>query len=100
VSPADRFTRPVSNGMEACRRYVNDARRTCYAQLLSDRLTKHGLADAVATLDAITHADADAAEHAHEYAHGMGIEPTGCRPTFRRRLRRAATAIRPAAGTA
>src|SRR5712691_10340244 len=77
---ADRFTRPVSNGMEACRRYVNEARRTCYSHVLSDRLTKHSLADAVATLDAITSADAHAAEHAHEYAHGIGIEAYGLSP--------------------
>src|SRR2546422_5588776 len=30
-----------------------------------------GVADAVATLDAIAAADPDAAEHAHEYAHGV-----------------------------
>jgi len=34
----------------------------------------------VATLDAITRADVDAAEHAHEYAHGIGIEAYGLSP--------------------
>ena len=58
----------------ACLRFAGDARRTCYSQLLSERLKKHGVADAVATLDAIAAADPDAAEHAHEYTHGIGIE--------------------------
>ena len=71
--------RPRGSGGD-CRVASGDARRTCYAQLLSDRLTKHGLADAVAMLDAITHADAGAAEHAHEYAHGIGIEAYGLSP--------------------
>ena len=71
--------RPRGSGGD-CRAASGDARRTCYAQLLSDRLTKHGLADAVATLDAITRADVDAAEHAHEYAHGIGIEAYGLSP--------------------
>ena len=61
----------------ACRRFVNEARRTCYSQLLSERLTKHGVAGAVATLDALAAADADVAEHAHEFAHGLGIEAYG-----------------------
>jgi len=71
--------RPRGSGGD-CRAVSGDARRTCYAQLLADRLTKHGLADAVATLDAITRADVDAAEHAHEYAHGIGIEAYGLSP--------------------
>src|SRR5467141_3726220 len=57
--------RPRGSGGD-CRAASGDARRTCYAQLLSDRLTKHGLADA--------------AEHAHEYAHGIGIEAYGLSP--------------------
>jgi len=72
--------RPSGSGAAACRAVSGEARRTCYARLLSDRLTKHGLADAVATLDAITRGDADAAEHAHEYAHGIGIEAYGLSP--------------------
>jgi len=62
---------------DSCRRQAGDARRTCYSQLLSDRLRNHGVADAVATLDAIAAADSDAAEHAHEYSHGIGIEAFG-----------------------
>src|SRR6059036_4348852 len=57
---------------EACRRFVNEARRTCYSQLLSERLRQHGVADAVATLDKLAATDADVAEHAHEFAHGLG----------------------------
>ncbi|OLC07336.1 MAG: hypothetical protein AUH41_10615 [Gemmatimonadetes bacterium 13_1_40CM_66_11] len=62
---------------DACRRFADEARRTCYSQLLSERLKQHGVADAVATLDAIAAADPGAAEHAHEYAHGVGIEAYG-----------------------
>ncbi len=57
-----------------CRYGSAERRRSCYSQLLSDHLTRHGVGDAVATLDAIAAADADVAEHAHEYAHGLGIE--------------------------
>jgi len=62
------------NSGAACLRFAGEARSTCYMQLLSARLKKHGVADAVATLDAIATADPDAAEHAHEFAHGIGIE--------------------------
>src|SRR5881394_394829 len=73
---ASRFTPAAMGGgpTGACRRFAGEQRRTCYSQLLSDRLKNHGVADAVATLDAMAAADADAAEHAHEYAHGVGIE--------------------------
>src|SRR5437773_6627840 len=66
---ADRFAPagPAGTG-DACRRFVADARRTCYSQLLSERLTRYGVADAVATLDALAAADRDVAEHAHEFA--------------------------------
>lgn len=74
---ANRFARPASNAGDACRRYVNEARRTCYSQLLSERLATRGVAEAVATLDALVKSDADVAEHAHEYAHGIGIEAYG-----------------------
>jgi len=61
----------------ACAGRSGDARQTCYSQLLSERLTKRGLADAVATLDQLATADPDVAEHAHEYAHGIGIAAYG-----------------------
>src|SRR5206468_9435127 len=48
-----------------------------YSQLLSERLRQHGVADAVATLDKLAATDADVAEHAHEFAHGLGIEAYG-----------------------
>jgi hypothetical protein len=64
----------------ACRRYQDEARRACDSELLSDRLKKHGVADAVATLDALAAADHDVAEHAHEFAHGIGIEAFGLSP--------------------
>ncbi|PYP58667.1 MAG: hypothetical protein DMD40_05055 [Gemmatimonadetes bacterium] len=75
---ANRFA-PAGTGDrgEACRRFVNEARRTCYSQLLSERLRQHGVADAVATLDKLAATDADVAEHAHEFAHGLGIEAYG-----------------------
>src|SRR5207249_10858103 len=51
---ANRFAPAWSGGPgDACRRFVAEARRTCYSQLLSERLNKHGVADAVATLDAL-----------------------------------------------
>src|SRR6266508_4238298 len=75
---ANRFAPAGKGGTgDACSRFVNEARRTCYSQLLSERLTKYGVADAVATLDAIAAADRDVAEHAHEFAHGLGIEAYG-----------------------
>jgi hypothetical protein len=76
---ANRLAPGVEKGRpgDACRRFADEARRTCYSQLLSERLKKHGVADAVATLDAIAAADPGAADHAHEYAHGIGIEAFG-----------------------
>lgn len=72
---ANKFTPPGKSGpTDACKRFAGEQRRTCYAQLFSERLKQHGVADAVATLDAVASADADAAEHAHEFAHGIGIE--------------------------
>src|SRR6266446_145473 len=75
---ANRFA-PAGKGDrgDACRRFVNEARRTCYSQLLSERLKQHGVADAVATLDNLAARDVDVAEHAHEFAHGLGIEAYG-----------------------
>ncbi len=69
-------------GVGDCRESVGDARRACYAQLLSQRLTKRGLADAVATLDVLVAADPDVATQAHEYAHGIGIEAYGKSPNI------------------
>jgi len=60
-----------------CRKVGGDARTACYTKLLSDRLVAHGVADAVALLDELAGADRDVAEHAHEYAHGIGIEAYG-----------------------
>ena len=75
---ANRLTPAGKRGPgDACKRFAGEQRGTCYATLLSDRLKRHGVADAVATLDAIAAADPDAAEHAHEYAHGIGIEAYG-----------------------
>jgi hypothetical protein len=72
---ATQFVRPLRGGVGgACRIGTSDQRRSCYTQLFSDHLTKRGVADAVATLDAAAAADPDVAEHAHEYAHGIGIE--------------------------
>ena len=71
--------RPGS-GVGECSNAVGDARRACYTQLLSQRLNKRGLPDAVATLDALAAADREVAEHAHEYAHGIGIEAYGKSP--------------------
>jgi len=75
-----RFALPGSGAGASCRRLGDEARRTCYTRLLSERLTAHGVADAVATLDALAAADPDVAEHAHEYAHGIGIEAYGRSP--------------------
>jgi hypothetical protein len=60
-----------------CNDRSGDDRQACYSQLLSERLAKRGLADAVATLDRLANADPDVAEHAHEYAHGIGIAAYG-----------------------
>jgi len=70
------MARPSTSGSTGadCRELSGDTRRSCYSQLLTDRLEKHGVADAVATLDALTAADPEIAERAHEYAHGLGIE--------------------------
>src|SRR6266480_2277257 len=70
------IARPSAGGSTGagCRELSGDTRRSCYSQLLTDRLEKHGVADAVATLDALAAADPEMAERAHEYAHGIGIE--------------------------
>lgn len=67
------LARPGPGGGE-CRDRSGEERQACYSQLLSERLNKRGLADAVTTLDQLTGAHPDVADHAHEYAHGIGIE--------------------------
>ena len=64
----------------ACGDRAGEERQTCYSRLLSERLNKRGLPDAVATLDQLAAADPVVAEHAHEYAHGIGIEAYGQSP--------------------
>jgi len=80
VSQFARPARSASGAGAACRRLADEERRVCYSRLLSERLVAHGVADAVATLDALAAADPDVAEHAHEYAHGIGIEAYGRSP--------------------
>jgi hypothetical protein len=70
------IARPGAGAAE-CRVSTGDARRACYTKLLSERLTKRGVADAVATLEAMAAADPEVATQAHEYAHGLGIEAYG-----------------------
>src|SRR5881396_1449778 len=75
---ANQFSRAQARAVgSTCRYGSSDRQRICYSQLLSDHLTRHGVADAVATLDALAAADRDVAEHAHEFAHGLGIEAYG-----------------------
>src|ERR1043166_5822512 len=71
---ANQLARPGSGLGEQCRRAVGDAQRHCYSQLLSERLAHHGGADAMKTLEQLAVADPYMTEHAHEYAHGIGIE--------------------------
>ena len=66
-----------SAGLGSDCRHVSGDRAACYSKLLSDRLVSHGVAGAVALLEALATADPDVAEHAHEYAHGIGIEAYG-----------------------
>ena len=56
-----------------CRRRAGDERRACYIRVLVGYLNKYGVAQAVATLDSLAAADPEVAQHAHEYAHGIGI---------------------------
>ena len=78
---ANQFSRAQARAVgSTCRYGSSDRQRICYSQLLSDHLTHHGVADAVATLDAIAAADPDVAERAHEYAHGLGIEAYSTSP--------------------
>ena len=51
---ANQFSRSQARAVgSSCRYGSADRRRLCYSQLLSDHLTQHGVADAVATLDAL-----------------------------------------------
>lgn len=68
---------PTGGAGADCRELGGEARTNCFTQLLSRRLTTNGVRDAVAMLDTIAAADRDVAEHAHEYAHGLGIEAYG-----------------------
>ena len=78
---ANQFSRAQARAVgSTCRYGSSDRQRICYSQLLSDHLTHQGVADAVATLDAIAAADPDVAERAHEYAHGLGIEAYSTSP--------------------
>ncbi|OLC99746.1 MAG: hypothetical protein AUI89_08090 [Gemmatimonadetes bacterium 13_1_40CM_3_65_8] len=78
---ANQFSRAQARAVgSTCRYGPSDRQRICYSQLLSDHLTHQGVADAVATLDAIAAADPDVAERAHEYAHGLGIEAYSTSP--------------------
>ena len=52
-------------------------RTACYSRSFSEHLKTKGVAGAVAELDRIAQGDRDVAEHAHEYAHGIGIEAYG-----------------------
>src|SRR5919106_3864800 len=56
-----------------CRSRAGDERRTCYVRLLVGYLNKYGVARAVETLDSLAAADPEVAQHAHEYAHGIGM---------------------------
>lgn len=79
VTQFARAARSSRAGAE-CRRLGGEERRACYSRQLSERLAANGVADAVATLDAFAATDPDVAEHAHEYAHGIGIEAYGRSP--------------------
>src|SRR6185503_18201248 len=68
------IAKPAGGVGAECAKRGGDDRQTCYSQLLSERLTKRGLADAVSTLDQLATSYPDVAEHAHEFAHGIGIE--------------------------
>lgn len=57
-----------------CREAEDAARSACYHRLFTARLDAGGLAAAVAALDSLAAAHGDVAVHAHEYAHGIGIE--------------------------
>jgi len=59
----------------------------------SKRLTNYGVADAGRDARCARRCDRDVAEHAHEFAHGLGIEAYVSPPISSRRFRPAATAF-------
>ncbi|MGH7530977.1 MAG: hypothetical protein ACREMN_11390 [Gemmatimonadales bacterium] len=63
-----------ARGGAACEDLGVAERRECYRRALSARLTAGGVPAAVAALDSFAAANPWVAEHAHEYAHGVGIE--------------------------
>ncbi|HEY3280189.1 MAG TPA: hypothetical protein VGJ83_06720 [Gemmatimonadales bacterium] len=70
------FARPAGpeHGVGAvCRQRAGEERRTCYIRVLAGYLNTYGVARAVATLDSLAAADSEVAQHAHEYAHGLGF---------------------------
>lgn len=71
---ANYIARPAVGIGDQCRRAAGDAQRHCYSALLSERLADYGVADAMQTLEQLAVADPYMTEHAHEYAHGIGIE--------------------------
>lgn len=66
-----------SHGTDICRGLSGTERTICYRRYLSARLAQAGVAAAAAALDSLAAADRDVAHHAHEYAHGIGIEAFG-----------------------
>src|SRR5882672_5640330 len=71
-----RFARPAAPDRvvgAVCRRRLGEERRTCYIRLIEGYLSTYGVARAVETLDSLAAADPEMAQHAHEYAHGLGI---------------------------
>jgi len=65
---------PAIEAAAACRSGSAAVRQTCYSRVFSDRLATQGIAGAVAALDALSASEDYVAEHAHEFAHGIGIE--------------------------
>jgi hypothetical protein len=66
-----------ASAKSSCESLGGTERTACYRQLLSKRLTTSGVAAAATTLDSLAAGDHDIAQHAHEYAHGVGIEAYG-----------------------
>ena len=77
---AARLAGGPSTPAHPCEARSGTERTACYRRVLSERLTKHGVAAAAAALDSLASANRDIAEHAHEYAHGVGIEAFSLSP--------------------
>src|SRR5687768_13330873 len=60
-------------GSECRLRLTPSARANCYERFFTDRLTRYGVENAVATLDTVTRRDRNVSRRAHEIAHGIGI---------------------------